>query len=151
MGCTCKDAVSSGGQTGDIKQAFLQVRIKKEERDSLRFHVDDLLSGKPTVAEVKELKVGAIQIFANGILMLLSWKVNNLVWKQRIPLPNSNLVHQLIKSPVCLASPGIRKLMRSVSFPEMRMPVTKRELLHNLASIYDPLGLVVTLKEKIIY
>ncbi len=24
--------------TGDIKQAFLQVRIKKEERDSLRFH-----------------------------------------------------------------------------------------------------------------
>ena len=95
-----------------------------EIRKSL--YVNDLLSGKPTVAEAKELKVGAIQIFANGILMLLSWKVNNLVWKQRIPLPNSNLVHQLIKSPVCLASPGIRKLMRSVSFPEMRMPVSKR-------------------------
>lgn len=24
--------------TGDLKQAFLQVRIKKEERDALRFH-----------------------------------------------------------------------------------------------------------------
>ena len=95
-----------------------------EIRKSL--YVNDLLSGKPTVAEAKELKVGAIQIFANGILMSLSWKVNNLVWKQRIPLPNSNLVHQLIKSPVCLASPGIRKLMRSVSFPEMRMSVSKR-------------------------
>ena len=35
----------------------------------------------------------------------------------------------------------------------MKMPVTKRELLHNLASIYDPLGLVapVTLRGKIIY
>ena len=104
--------------TEDIKQAFLQVRIKKAERDSLRFHwkssgqlevetlrftralfglvcstfllggvverhleswegrepelvaevrkslyVHDLLSGKPTVAEAKELKEGTIKVF----------------------------------------------------------------------------------------
>ena len=41
----------------------------------------------------------------------------------------------------------------SVVVPEMKPNVTKRKLLSNLASIYDPLGLVatVTLKGKTIY
>ena len=69
--------------------------------------------------------------------------------RQIIPLPNNNLVHQLIKNPVWYASPGTRELTNL----EMRIPVTKRELLRNLASIYDRLGLLapVTLTGKIIY
>lgn len=106
--------------TGDLQQAFLQARIKKEEGDALRFHwqtsqrsevevlrftrallglvpstfllggvikchleawerrmpelvaelrknlyVDDLISWMPTVREARELKEGAISIFAD--------------------------------------------------------------------------------------
>jgi hypothetical protein len=162
--------------TGGIKQAFLQVRIRKAERDSLRFHwksnkqslvetlrftralfglvcsafllggiverhlesreerepelvaetrrslyVDDLLSGKPTVAEAKDLKEGAIKIFQDAKFTLHKWHSNNPELESEqssvemeIPLTNSNLVHQPIRSRVFLACPGTRKLMSSV-------------------------------------
>ena len=116
---------------GDLQQAFLQVRIKKEERDGLRFHwqtsqhsevevlrftralfglvpspfllggviechletwekqmpalvaelrkslyVDDLISGKPTVQEARELKEGAISVFADAKFKLHKWHSN---------------------------------------------------------------------------
>ena len=202
--------------TGDIKQAFLQVRIRKEERDSLRFHwksseqsevetlrftralfglvcspfllggvverhlvswearepelvaeirkslyVDDLLSGKPTVAEAKELKVGAIEIFEDAKFTLHKWHSNvseleseqpsveteNTFAKQQFS-PSTDQESSLLGLPWNKEADEF-----SVVVPEMKMPVTKRELLHNLASIYDPLGLVapVTLRGKIIY
>ena len=117
--------------TGDLQQAFLQVRIKKEERDALRFHwkinedsevevlrftralfglvpspfllggaiechletwetrmpelvaelrrslyVDDLISGKPTAEEARQLKQGAIEVFADAKFKLRKWHSN---------------------------------------------------------------------------
>ena len=201
--------------TGDIKQAFLQVRIRKEERDSLRFHwksseqsevetlrftralfglvcspfllggvverhlvywearepelvaqirkslyVDDLLSGKPTVAEAKELKVGAIEIFEDTKFTLHKWHSNVSELESEPSVERENTFAKQQFSPSTdqefslLGLPWNKEADEfSVVVPEMKMPVTKRQLLHNLASIYDPLGLVapVTLTGKIIY
>lgn len=117
--------------TGDLKQAFVQVRIKKQERDVLQFHwranehseietlrftralfglvpspfllegmiechfdswesrmpeivaelrrslyVDDLISGKPTVKEARQLKQGAIEVFEDAKFTLHKWHSN---------------------------------------------------------------------------
>lgn len=45
-----------------------------EIRESL--YVDDLLTGKPTVAEAKELKVEVIQIFEDAKFTLHKWHFN---------------------------------------------------------------------------
>ena len=202
--------------TGDIKQAFLQVRIKKEERDSLRFHwksseqsevetlrftralfglvcspfllggvverhleswearepelvakirkslyVDDLLSGKPTVADAKVFKEGAIKIFEDAKFTLHKWHANvpELEGEQPSMETESTFAKQQL-GPSTDAESSLLGLswnkeadVFSVVVPEMKTTVTKRELLRNLASIYDPLGLVspVTLKGKTIY
>ena len=165
--------------TGDIKQAFLQVRIRKAERDSLRFqwksnkqllvetlsftralfclvcspfllsgvverylesweerdpelvaeirrslYVAYLLSGKPTVAEAKDLKEGAIKIFQDAKFTLHKWHSNypeleseqssveteNTFAKQKLGAPTKST----IRSRVFSACPGTRKLTSSV-------------------------------------
>jgi hypothetical protein len=202
--------------TGDIKQAFLQVRIRKAERDSLRFHwktnkqslvetlrftralfglvcspfllggvverhletweerepelvaeirrslyVDDLLSGKPTVAEAKNLKEGAIKIFQDTNFTLHKWHSNDpeLESEQSSVETENTFAKQQLGAPTDPESSLLGLSWNketdefSVVVPEMKPNVTKRELLSNLASIYDPLGLVapVTLKGKTIY
>ena len=220
--------------SGDLKQAFLQVRIKKEERDSLRFfwkptehsltetlrftralfgltclpfplaavvehhldswearepelvadirrslYVDDLLSGKPTVASAMELKEGAIKIFEDAKFTLHKWHSNEpeLEDNELKPECEKSEVKQERDMNQVEAEPdqtfAKQQLTRfnqsqssllgltwnkqedeiSVVIPKMETSVTKRELLRNLARIYDPLGLVspVTLKGKHIY
>jgi hypothetical protein len=202
--------------TGDIKQAFLQVRIRKAERDSLRFHwksnkqslvetlrftralfglvcsplllggvverhlesweerepelvteirrslyVDNLLSGKPTVGEAKDLKEGAIKIFQDAKFTLHKWHSNNpeLESEQSSVETENTFAKQQLGAPTDPESSLLGLSWNketdefSVVVPEMKPNVTKRELLSNLASIYDPLGLVapVTLKGKTIY
>ena len=220
--------------SGDLKQAFLQVRIKKEERDSLRFfwkptehsltetlrftralfgltclpfplaavvehhldswearepelvadirrslYVDDLLSGKPTVASAMELKEGAIKIFEDAKFTLHKWHSNEpeLEDNELKPECEKSEVKQERDMNQVEAEPdqtfAKQQLTRfnqsqssllgltwnkqedeiSVVIPKMETSVTKRELLRNLERIYDPLGLVspVTLKGKHIY
>ena len=128
--------------SGDLRQAFLQIRIKKEERDSLRFHwkstehsqlevlrftralfgltcspfllaavvdhhleswelrepekvaeirrslyVDDLISGKSTVASAMELKKTAIKIFDDATFTLHKWHSNEPSLEDDQPKP----------------------------------------------------------------
>ena len=221
--------------SADLKQAFLQVRIKKEERDSLQrffwkptehsltetlrftrahfgltclhfllaavvehhldswearepelvadirrsLYVDDLLSGKPTVVSAMELKEGAIKIFEDAKFILHKWHSNEpeLEDNELKPECEKSEVKQERDMNQVEAEPdqtfAKQQLTRfnqsqssllgltwnkqedeiSVVIPKMETSVTKRELLRNLARIYDPLGLVspVTLKGKHIY
>ena len=220
--------------SGDLRQAFLQIRIRKEERDSLRFHwrptehsqpeilrftralfgltcspfllaavvdqhlrswkvkeprkvaeirrslyVDDLISGKPTVASAMELKKTAIKIFDDKTFTLHKWHSNEpSLEDDQIKLEceqkeaalewNSNQVEPQVQqtfaktqlSKFNQSQTSLLGLSRdkqadeiSVVIPKMATSVTKRELLRNLAKIYDPLGLVspITVKGKHIY
>ena len=202
--------------TGDLKQAFLQVRIKGEERDALRFHwkshqeaevetlrftralfgltsspfllggvieshldswearnpeliaelrrslyVDDLVSGKPTVKEAQDMKHGAIEVFEDAKFTLHKWHSNvsalegsetraeneETFAKQKLGTPRGG-ESSLLGLPWDKLEDQI-----SVIFPKNNAVRTKRGLLRNLATIYDPLSLVspLTLKGKFIF
>lgn len=202
--------------TGDLKQAFLQVRIKKEERDALRFHwkthqeaevetlrftralfgltsspfllggvienhfdswearnpeliaelrrslyVDDLVSGKPTVKEAQDLKRGAIKVFEDAKFTLHKWHSNVSALEEsetrtenEETFAKQQLGTQKGEESSLLGLPWNKlKDQISVIFPKNNAVRTKRGLLRNLATIYDPLGLVspLTLKGKFIF
>ena len=165
--------------TGDLQQAFLQVRIKKEERDALRFHwkisedsevevlrftralfglvpspfllggviechletwetrmpelvaelrrslyVDDLISGKPTAEEARQLKQGAIEVFADAKFKLHKWHsyVAELEGSERgvedgdtFAKQQLSWVNQEQRTVAYLGSHGTNKGIRSVS------------------------------------
>ena len=201
--------------TGDLQQAFLQVRIKKEERDALRFHwkisedsevevlkftralfglvsspfllggviechfetwetrmpelvaelrrslyVDDLISGKLTAEEARQLKQGAIEVFADAKFKLHKWHSNvaELEGSERgvedgYTFAKQQLGQSRAKNGSLLGLPWDKqKDQISVVIPQDDEVTSKRALLRNLAKIYDPLGLVapLTIKEKFI-
>ena len=201
---------------GDLQQACLQVRIKKEERDALRFHwqtsqhsevevlrftrtlfglvpspfllggviechletwekqmpelvaelrkslyVDDLISRKPTVQEARELKEGAISIFADTKFKLHKWHSSVAELEERESragdesmFAKQQLGHSKAKSRSLL---GIlwhkQEDQIGIVIPQDEETASKRALLRNLARIYDPLGLVarLTVKGKFLY
>ena len=202
--------------TGDLQQAFLQVRIKKEERDALRFHwkisedsevevlrftralfglvpspfllggviechletwktrmpelvaklrrslyVDDLISGKPTAEEARQLKQGAIEVFADAKFKLHKWHSNvaELEGSERGVEDEDTFAKQQLgqsraKNGSLLGLPWDKQRDQiSVVIPQDDEVTSKRALLRNLAKIYDPLGLVapLTVKGKFIY
>ena len=90
-----------------------------ELRKSL--YVDDLISGKPTVQEAKELKEGAISVFVDAKFKLHKWHSNFAELEEReraglemrVSLPNSSLVTREQRTEVSLGSYGTNKKIRS--------------------------------------
>ena len=219
----------------DMKQAFLQIRIKEEDRDSLRFHwikdrdpiaietyrftrplfglnqspfllqgtlhehldnekeiydndliekirrevyVDDLISGDETVEKARELKETLIKLFGDGGFTLHKWHSNV---RQVVHADPSSDDSTFTKDPIVTPKPAVAKSPEtnapktsnidensssilglmwdkkndtlSVRFPESEAGDTKRNILHTLASIYDPLSIAgpITLLGKLIY
>ena len=202
--------------TGDLKQAFFQVRIKSEERDAVRFHwkshqeaevetlrftralfgltsspfllggvieshldsweaqnpeliaelrqslyVDDLVSGKPTVNEAQDLKRGAIEVFKDAKFTLHKWHSNVPALEESEPQTENE--QTFVKQQLGMQKGEESSLLglpwnkledtSSITFPKNNAVSTKRGLLRNLATIYDPLGLAspLTLKGKFIF
>ena len=133
----------------------VNLRIRKS------LYVDDLLSGKPTMMEAKELKEGAIKIFQDAKFTLHKWHANDPELESDQPsVETENTFAKQQLHPLAVPESSLLGLPWNkdadevcVVIPVMKIIVTKRELLSNLASIYDPLGLVspVTLKGKTIY
>ena len=128
--------------TGDLQKAFLQVRMREDDRDALRFYwrpgeqpelqtlrftralfrlapspfflggviehhlgswesrkpdvvpeirrslyVDNLISGSTTVAQAKELRDGATEVFADATFKLHKWNSNVRNWSPRVEFP----------------------------------------------------------------
>ena len=202
--------------TGDLKKAFLQVRIKEADRDALRFHwkpnelseietlrftralfgltcspfllggvidhhfktweermpeevselrksmyVDDLISGKTTVEQAKQLKEKAEMIFSDATFALHKWHSNEPELEESLITPADEVTYA--KQQLGTAHGGDCSLLGlpwnkssdtiSVTIPTEAAKPTKRGTLQKLARIYDPLGLVSlqTLQGKFIY
>ena len=200
---------------GDIQKAFLQIRIKENERDALRFHwrvnkhsnldtyrftrdlfgltcspfhlggvikqhlqswesklpevvaalrkslyVDDLLNGGQTDEEARKRKSTAIEIFDDAKFVLHQWNSNVAELEETHDRENGKL--SFAKQQLC-AQMSESKVLRlawnkqldtlTVTFPLDEIPSTKRELLKELAKVYEPLGLksLLTLQGKLIY
>ena len=202
--------------TGDIRKAFLQIKIRQAERDSLRFHwikdvhsseveimrftrvvfglapspfllngviqqhlelwkprlpesvgealkslyVDDFISGGPTVTDAKKLKRETTEFFVDAKFELHKWHSNVPDLKTTSGDDEPTFAEQQLENKL---NRGKSKHLGlpwdkvqdtlSVVFPAETDELTKREVLANLAKVYDPLGLVspAMLEGKLIY
>ncbi len=204
----------------DIKEAFLQIRIRQEDRDVLRFHwvskedqqkikvyrftralfglnqssfilggtletdlsnmeqeypeevkeirrsiyVDDIILSGNTVAEMQELKNKTIKIFNAAGFELQKWHANfpELEGHQTAEFNTHAYEQSFAKQQFGVRAEETKLLGLSwkksvdtigIVFPAKPETITKRTVLQNLASIYDPLGIVspITLSGKSIY
>ena len=210
--------VPSRSHRGRLAEAFLQVRIRENERDALRFHwksnehseietlrftralfglapspfllggviehhldswqsrmpevvaeirkslyVDDLISGSTTVSQAKELKEGAIEVFADATFKLHKWNSNikeleppsdDSKQGQGEPTYAKQQLGVKASEANMLGLPWDKKKdTLRILYPRETAECTKRGILANLAKIYDPIGLVspTTLSGKFIY
>ncbi|XP_068692717.1 uncharacterized protein [Montipora foliosa] len=124
-------------------------------------YVDDLISGKPTVQKARELKEGAISIFADAKFKLHKWHSNvaELEEPEGQVEDGSTFAKQQLGSPRAKKGSLLGLLWEKqedqigIVIPQDDEIASKRALLHNLARIYDPLGLVapLTVQGKLFY
>ena len=124
-------------------------------------YVDDLISGKPTVEETKQLKQGAIEVFEDAKFTLHKWhsnadelEENETKVEDEDSLAKQQLRQQGRRDGSLLGldwDKGEDEI--SVVVPQENVVTSKRGILRKLARIYDPLGLAasLTLKGKLIY
>ena len=133
------------------------------EVETLRksMYVDDLISGKTTVAEALCLKKRATEIFDDATFTLHKWHSNapeleetdtNITEEQTFAKQQLGTVDGGESS--ILGLPWDKRADQiSVIIPSKATTITKRGTLQKLAKIYDPLGLVSpqTLQGKLVY
>ena len=119
-------------------------------------YVDDLISGKPTVREAMELNEGATSIFTDAKFKLHKWHSNvaELEDPEGLVADGSTFAKQQLGSPRANNESLLGLLwdkqedQMGIVLPRDVEAASKRASLHNLARIYDPLGLVAPLLSK---
>ena len=136
-----------------------RLELVAELRKSL--YVYDLISGKPTVEETKQLKQGAIEVFEDAKFTLHKWhsnadelEENETKVEDEDSFAKQQLRQQGRRDGSLLGLDWDKgKNEISVVVPQENVITSKRGILRKLARIYDPLGLAapLTLKSKLIY
>ena len=119
-----------------------------EEVERLRrsFYVDDLLTGGENVTQAQERKERAIEIMNDAKFKLHKWNSNCPEIEETQDTPKNE--EQSYTKQQLQVSPNESKLLvlkwdkatdtLSVEFPKTDCAKTKRELLGQLAKVYDP-------------
>ncbi|XP_056016812.1 uncharacterized protein LOC130053511 [Ostrea edulis] len=133
-----------------VQKAFLQDGLQLKDRYATRFfcetaenirnniYVDNVITGVDTVTDAEVLYKDSKEIFSAVSMNLRDWASNNKKFYNSIPKSD-----QSVREKMKIL--GLTWILTEV------MPVTKREVLQRMASIYDPLGFFtpVTLKTKL--
>ncbi|XP_046843226.1 uncharacterized protein LOC124437276 [Xenia sp. Carnegie-2017] len=155
--------------TGDIQKAFLQIRVRESERDSLGFHwrsnpqaeVDDIISGGCNVDDARKRKLEANDILGDATFNLHKWASNAKELDEGSV--NKNHEEQTAAKQQFGVQPTETKIMGktwnkekdtlSVQIGHCGKSPTKRNILSRLAKIYDPMGIAspLLLQGKQIY
>ncbi|CAB4033869.1 Hypothetical predicted protein, partial [Paramuricea clavata] len=155
--------------TSDLKKAFLQIRIKQEERDSLRFHWKE-----PDCDGIKVYRFTRALFGRTSSPFLLAGVLNQHLdaWEDRYPelvkeLREGLYVDDLMTGGVTVEETGEKKVMAAELFEDATFSFHKwhskaKELegdsgtsveSEDIAKSYDPLGLVspTVLVAKLLY
>ncbi|XP_058827527.1 uncharacterized protein LOC131687455 [Topomyia yanbarensis] len=124
-----------------------------EAADVLRkdFYVDDLISGRSTVAETIKLRNQLDSLLAKGGFELRKWASNEPTVLEDIPEENRALQQSVdLDRDQCLKTLGLHwepstdvlRYKIKIHLPETNASLTKRMALSYIAQLFDPLGLV---------
>ena len=122
-------------------------------------YVDDVITGGNKLEEVAELKEKAIEIFAKAKFQLHKWHSNKMELEDRIgedgqqSYAKENLAVKPTETKLLGLNWNKQKDTLAVTFPVEVAQNSKRGILTNLASIFDPLVLAspVTLVGKLLF
>ncbi|XP_062703612.1 uncharacterized protein LOC134286063 [Aedes albopictus] len=111
-------------------------------------YVDDVLTGAETIDEAKQLRQELCQIFAAGGFHLRKWASNKPEALEGVPEEDREMkIHIDFNEPNTIKALGIHwkpcsdEFRFSVQPPKILQP-TKRIILSEIASLFDPLGLI---------
>ena len=114
------------------------------------FYVDDLISGRDNVTEVKSLKDTTTQIFREAGFVLHKWHSNHPELEENDLAQNST--EQTYAKQHLGVKTGETKILRikwdkkqdefNIEIPPPIQKITKRNILQKIASIYDVLGFI---------
>ncbi|GFY63521.1 integrase catalytic domain-containing protein [Trichonephila inaurata madagascariensis] len=133
-------------------RTLTQLALDERERYPLasfatlhHFYVDDLLSGAATEKEAVELVWQLKEMMRNGGFNLRKWQSNSETVIKEVP-ENQNL--KVVQNDEEIKILGIRWNPKSdffsfsVSLQEQKCAYSKREVLSEIARVFDPLGLL---------
>lgn len=117
------------------------------------FYVDDCVSGVDTVEKAMQLYTELKESMLSGGFNLRKWSTNCLELKDHIPLSDREIaVDSIVKTLGISWNTDTDNLIFEISFAPELTPKSKRELLSQVSSLYDPLGLLapMIIKAKIL-
>ena len=142
----------------------LQETAKLTENENVRtaifegFYVDDFLSGCNTLEDAKGLQDELIATLEKAKLPLRKWVSNDQTLVERLPpdMRGGDLVN-LFEADSTIRTLGITWQPQKDHFkftctlPKINPPVTKRQILSEIAKLFDPIGWLtpITIKAKI--
>lgn len=109
-----------------------------------KFYVDDFLSSKDTVDEAINEQQGVSNALSLYGFNLCKWKSNSIDFQNRIPETQRENVLE-ISDNSCKALGILWQPMHDVftfrlSLEELKLPLTKRKLVSEIAKLFDPIG-----------
>ncbi|CAB4033655.1 Hypothetical predicted protein, partial [Paramuricea clavata] len=117
----------------DLQKAFLQVGLKEDDRDGFRFLFDINGQTGSDIADLEDFKREATGILEDAKFPVHKWE-SNVEELDNESIPSKILEHKWNKREETLE-------IRAEPTKE-ETPVTKRHILKELSSIYDPVGII---------
>jgi len=113
------------------------------------FYMDDLLTGSNTIAEAISLRNDIINVLRKGGFELRKWAASDPALLENLPKSKGNeekLILELDNSQMKILgliwNPSEDVLQYKVQPYDNTSKITKRKILSDIASIYDPMGLI---------
>ena len=136
----------------------MYLELIRKIRDDM--HVDDLVTGGESLQEVEKIKSDSIELFEKGGFKLHKWhsnepnlETNDLNSEKELNFAKEHLGTKANETKILGLNWDKQRDTFRVEIPTENQPLTKRNVLKTLASIYHPLGFIspVILIGKILF
>lgn len=108
------------------------------------FYVDDVMYGAHTVEDMKKIYHELRNVMSSANMNLRKWTSNSMEFLKMIPEQDRELVrnNNTVKALGLRWDPASDIIKYKVDFPQPKQSYTKRVLLSEMSSLFDPLGFI---------